>query len=74
LPPALLTDFGNAGVRRASLAWRSRSTSRVSPQIRCSREGRCLAYGNVSSSARAESVKALREILEQDPPDLIGER
>jgi hypothetical protein len=35
--------------------------------------GRCLAYGNVSGSARAESVKA-QWILEDDPRDLIVEK
>jgi class 3 adenylate cyclase/tetratricopeptide (TPR) repeat protein len=72
--PALVTVLGNAGVGKSRLAWEFAKYVEGLPQILYWRKGRCLAYGNVSYSALAEAVKAQCEILEDDPPDVVGEK
>jgi len=72
--PALMTVLGNAGVGKSRIAWEFAKYVEGLPQILYWRKGRCLAYGNVSYSALAEAVKAQCEILEDDPPDVVGEK
>ena len=72
--PALVTILGSAGVGKSRITWEFAKYVEGLPQILYWRKGRCLAYGNVSYSALAEAVKAQCEILEDDPPELVGEK
>jgi class 3 adenylate cyclase/tetratricopeptide (TPR) repeat protein len=72
--PALVTVLGNAGVGKSRLTWELLKYVEGLPQFVYWRKGRSLAYGNLSYSALAEAVKAQCEILEDDPPDVVGEK
>jgi hypothetical protein len=73
MPPALLTVCGTPR-RQVATGVGVREARREAPRKSGTRaRRRCLAYGNVSGPARAESVKA-QWILEDDPPDLIVEK
>jgi hypothetical protein len=68
LPPALLTEFGNPGVGRAPPAWEfAKHVERAPCKSGTRARSRCLAYGNISNSARAESVKGVEELLGAAP-------
>jgi hypothetical protein len=73
LPPALLTEFGNAGVGRAPLAWEFANHVENLPANPVLARGSMSCVRPRSSSARAESMKA-HWIPDNDPPDLIGEK
>jgi class 3 adenylate cyclase/tetratricopeptide (TPR) repeat protein len=72
--PALVTVLGNAGVGKSRLTWELLRYVEAHPEFVYWRKGRCLAYGNVSYSALAEAVKAQCEVLEDDPPEVVGDK
>jgi hypothetical protein len=74
LPSALLTEFGNAGVGRSPLAWEfAKHVERV-PAIPCSRKGSVSRVRQRLELCARRVGKAQSEILEDDPPDVVGEK
>ena len=75
MPPALLTEFGKAGVGRAPLAWEfANHVERGSLQIRYSREGSVSRVRQRLELCARRVGEGRSGILEDDPPDLIGEK
>jgi class 3 adenylate cyclase/tetratricopeptide (TPR) repeat protein len=72
--PALVTILGSAGVGKSRLAQELCRRLEQIDATACVRQGRCLAYGNVSYSALADAVKAECGIREDDPPDAVSEK
>ena len=72
--PSLVTVLGPAGVGKSRLAHELLNYLDSLPTLAYWRKGRCLAYGNVSYSALAESVKAQCEILEDDAPGVAADK
>jgi class 3 adenylate cyclase/tetratricopeptide (TPR) repeat protein len=64
--PALVTILGPAGTGKSRLVREFFSYIDSLEQVVFWREGRCLAYGNTSYSALADSIKAHCELLEDD--------
>jgi hypothetical protein len=72
-PPRAPDRIRERGPQQVTAGMGVRETRREAPRKSGTRaRGRCIAYGNVSSSARAESVKA--QWIDDDPPDLIVEK
>jgi class 3 adenylate cyclase/DNA-binding winged helix-turn-helix (wHTH) protein len=72
--PALVTILGSAGVGKSRLAQELCGRLEQIDATACVRQGRCLAYGNVSYSALADAVKAECGIREDDPPCVVSEK
>jgi class 3 adenylate cyclase/tetratricopeptide (TPR) repeat protein len=64
--PALVTVIGPAGVGKSRLIRELEGHVESLSEIVYWRRGRCLAYGNASYSALADTIKAQCEILEDD--------
>jgi hypothetical protein len=75
LPPALLTEFGNPGVGRAPPAWEfAKHVERGSLQIRYSRKGSVSRVRQHLELCARRVGEGRSGILEDEPPDLIGEK
>jgi hypothetical protein len=64
------------GRRQATLAWEfAKHVERAPCKPGTRARSRCLAYGNISNSARAESVKGVEELLGAAPerPGFLSE-
>jgi class 3 adenylate cyclase len=72
--PALVTILGGAGVGKSRLAVEVCGRLSAIDPTACVRQGRCLAYGNLSYSALAEAVKAECGIREDDPPWAVAQK
>ncbi|HVR31169.1 MAG TPA: AAA family ATPase [Acidimicrobiia bacterium] len=69
--PGLITILGPAGTGKSRLVREFARELAGGDVVAHWREGRCLAYGNVSYSALADSVKAHCELLEDDSSDRV---
>ena len=65
---------GIAGIGKSRLVWEFFKYMDGLSDWYSWHRGRCLAYGNVSYSALAESVKAQCEILEDDAPGVAADK
>ncbi len=71
----LVTLVGVPGLGKSRLVYELAQIADADPDLVTWRQGRCLAYGDgVTLWALAEIVKAQTGILEQDPPETVGEK
>ena len=72
--PHLVTVLGAAGVGKSRLTWELEKYLDGLPDVFHWRKGRCLAYAQTSYSALADAIASDASVLEDDPPEAVGEK